>query len=503
MKGEKIMKKFLSLALCIIMILSVAITTVSATDGTDGTTDTTTQKVWTPDAEWIADFNAATDKTVFEIGTPEELYALLSVTLKDGAEDAATSRAATAGKTFVLTANLDLEGAEWPGILDFSGNFDGQGHTISNFTQTNTYTGTSRNKNTGFFRNVSHTADASTLEIKNLVLKDATIKLDTTKSTQHAVGGLVGAYSTAAGTNPSLTISNVLLDVDVILENSGATGKGETTTDRVAGFVGAHTINSTLIFNNCVFTGTVQSKVAVKSLVGGFVGDNQKESYTPKMSYNNCMSLGELSTAADGAIRVWTARTAAASKNTSASGISHFVVESETAMATTAAVAYRDLTANPFTLEDVGEDYRDNWYKDEVYGIIPKGLADNVLYKTYAQKTTAPDANGKYKVRVLGVLQSIDLQNVKLDVQVSADNGATWTAVPVGTVTTVYTSVMAAGSKVTAEDLGGKYVYGAVLTGIPAGKSVTVKVTPTKTMLDGTEVIMATEEFTLTFPAAE
>ena len=263
-----------------------------------------------------------------------------------------------------------------------------------------------------------------------------------------------------------------------------------------------------------MFSGSILATGTKRVRAGGLVADSANDTSTSsKTNYNTtnfnaCMNVGTITLNTDsGSIaRVITAAASSASmKNVNAECINHFDLSKLSASdktMTASTIGYRDLEANPFTLEDVAEAKRDKWYADEVYGIIPKGLADNVLYKTYAQQTTAPDANGKYKVRILGALQSLDLQNVELDVQVSPD-GQTFTAVPVGTVKTVYTSVMAAGSKVTANDLGGNYLYGAVLTGIPAGASLTVKVTPTKTLLDGTKVVMATTTITLTFPAAE
>jgi hypothetical protein len=51
----------------------------------------------------------------------------------------------------------------------------------------------------------------------------------------------------------------------------------------------------------------------------------------------------------------------------------------------------------------------------------------------------------------------------------------------VGNVTSVFTTILAAGKEINASDLNGaKYVGGVVLTGISATETVTFKVTPVK-----------------------
>ena len=531
------------------MVLSIAVTTVGATDGTDGTTDTTTQKVWTPDAEWIADFNAATDKTVFEIGTPEELYALLSVTLKDGAEDAATSRAATAGKTFVLTANLDLEGAEWQGIAEFCGNFDGNGYSISNMVQNVTVAAEAVNNETyinpktdytvcaGFFKTVAHTALDGRLYIKDLAINNFDVTMNSAFEGKTHIGGLIGAYTyNYDDTNNytgKLTIENVMLtDVNVVFSTTW--GSDPTTAGRptMGGFIGSHyvvIVDSTgaiiaqndLVIDSVMFQGKVETKWDRYTLIGAYIGDlnaGRKKSnsgaasggdlYT-EVSFKNCLSFAELiAPTTASALRALCARGNSDAKKNLASTCATWIDVTSAGALKSNTIKYKNEKALKLTLSDVygynADDAStyDGWYQDEVFGIIPKGLADNVIYKMYAQKSSAADANGKYGVRIIGALQSLDLLNVKLDAQVSTDNGATWTTVPVDTVQTVYTSVMAAGTKITAEDLGGKYVYVAALSGISAETPVTVRVTPTKTMLDGTVVTMSTQQITLTFPAA-
>ena len=527
------------------MILSAAFTTAAAEETT--TPKAAPAKTWTPDAAWIADFNAATTKKEFTISTPEQLYAFLEVTLKNGAPDAATSRAATAGKTFILTASLDLEGAEWPGIAEFCGSFDGNGYAISNMVQNVTVAANAVNNETyinpktdytvcaGFFRTVAHTAVNGELYIKDLAINNFDVTLNSNLTGKTHVGGLIGAYTyNYDDTNNytgMLTIENVMFtNTNITFTSTATDGPSTASRPTMGGFIGSHYVviidsslsiiaQNELQLNSCMFQGKVETKWDKYTLIGGYIGDlnagrtkknavagssTSGDLYT-NVTFTNCLSFAELIAPNDSsALRALCARgNTDPKKNLSPTCATWIDINANTALKAST-IKYKYEKALKLTVADVygykADDTStyDGWYIDETWGIIPKGLADNVLYKMYAQKSIAPDANGNYKLRLIGTLQSLDLLNVKLDVKMSADGGATWTDVPVNTVQTVYSSVIASGAKVTAEDLGGKYLYGVVFTGIPANKTVTVRVTPSKTMLDGTAIQLSTTELTLT-----
>ena len=85
------MKKFLSLLLCIVMILSVCTTMAVAADGDETEATTDIRDTWWADPAWRAEFNAwcnnyyndgVSSRThVYEIGSVAELYAFWRVSL--------------------------------------------------------------------------------------------------------------------------------------------------------------------------------------------------------------------------------------------------------------------------------------------------------------------------------------------------------------------------------------------------------------------------------------
>lgn len=142
-----------------------------------------------------------------EIDSVKELRAL-----------AESADAEALGKNYRLTRDLDLEGADFPGIgtaeHPFTGVFDGQGHTVKNFS-------VSGAENVGFFGVIRGAT------VKNLHLSELSV------TGEKRVGGLAG-WSQAA------------LDSEDLAEN-------------VAGLIG-----------NC----TVAGEVTGGSRVGGLVGEN-------------------------------------------------------------------------------------------------------------------------------------------------------------------------------------------------------------------------------------
>lgn len=105
--------------------------------------------------------------------------------------------------SYVLTADLDLEGADWTPIQNFSGSFNGNGHTISNFT-INTSVADSRKDtlyNQGFFGDTETTAVISDLHLRNVTL------------TADEKAGFVGFFAgTLRGQLTGCTVTGTLSD---------------------------------------------------------------------------------------------------------------------------------------------------------------------------------------------------------------------------------------------------------------------------------------------------
>ena len=146
-----------------------------------------------------------------------------------------------AGKTFVLTDDIDLTGVEWQGIGSnssyFMGNFDGQGHQITGVKYVANDAG-----NLGFFNRTFGS------EIKNLRL-NATVS--GANMGDNPFGGLIGRAN-------ETTVSNI--DVDL---------RGSVTAGIVGGLIGW--TNGNVTITGCTTTGTLS--VSSASRIGGIVGD--------------------------------------------------------------------------------------------------------------------------------------------------------------------------------------------------------------------------------------
>ena len=138
---------------------------------------------------------------VVKIGTKAELIAFQNAVNVDGNS--------FGGKTIKLTADIDLEGMEWKPIgqtggngvkTHFSGSFDGQGYTISNFTinPDPTY-GAGKNYAAGLFGFV----DAGDAVIKNLNVNNATVN-------GHHWTAVICGYLTGSVQNCHVTNSHVV-----------------------------------------------------------------------------------------------------------------------------------------------------------------------------------------------------------------------------------------------------------------------------------------------------
>ncbi len=77
--------------------------------------------------------------------------------------------------SYILEADLDLDGADWTPIRGFSGSFDGNGHTISNLTITKSVTSfySSSDLHMGFFGDTTKESVITDLALRNVTLTAA------------------------------------------------------------------------------------------------------------------------------------------------------------------------------------------------------------------------------------------------------------------------------------------------------------------------------------------
>ncbi len=182
------------------------------------------------------------------------------------------------GKTLVLTDDIDLSGiTDWTSIGArnyFNGTFDGQGHTISNLTQ-------SLNDGTAEYGGLfGRASDSST--IKNIKLDNVNIKngiVAQTNTDIDYIGAVVG-YST--GGISGISVTNLAI-------NDGLSSSGSAYIGGIAGFA--------RFISDCYVQGSIQARIsmadsALQLVVGGIVG--LFKSYNS--SINECNAVVDIET---------------------------------------------------------------------------------------------------------------------------------------------------------------------------------------------------------------
>jgi hypothetical protein len=115
---------------------------------------------------------------------------------------------------YELGADIDLSGTDWVplgsvGWTQFSGSFDGKGHTIANMHHT--YQDANMADNFGLFWSLA--GATGTITIQNLLLRNPSVIVEDSPSTfgPHNVGFLAGYAEQYASMNASISISNVFV----------------------------------------------------------------------------------------------------------------------------------------------------------------------------------------------------------------------------------------------------------------------------------------------------
>lgn len=223
------------------------------------------------------------DSDVIQIEDEADLWRLL---------DEVNSGDNKAGKTYVLTTDIDFSGTEWPGIgrvndnyasdqnVSFSGIFDGAGHTISGFKFAVNPTDYSQNANTyrGFFNSVDR-GIVRNLRLDCLGFADSVTQLS-------KAGGAVCVGWMAESTIEDVTCSGLLMPNGVSAKHNAAGicccfGKRVNT---VAG-IRRCTSNVELRSDYTKCGGIVAYSVAV---------DNQGVSYYYDVPIEDCVNSGNI-----------------------------------------------------------------------------------------------------------------------------------------------------------------------------------------------------------------
>ena len=386
------------------------------------------------------------------------------------------------GKTFYLDNDIDLGGVKWTGIVDFYGIFDGQGHQISNFTQDNIAETTGREKNGGFFRNISGGG------VKNLRLVQAenqSVALTLNKSANASVGGLAGNISVGG-----VTLENVYVKLNVKF----SLGEGGKDGNRVGGVVGmcsAGSASAKVTLNNVVFDGTVTVNTDDILRIGMIVGgcSNSSGGAGGTVSLNNCFNLAEhtdLDVYQD-------------AKSGKYFGVYCGVIMGAEQKKNSNFTNCLDRTEMPDQLDESylvqHPELLTGWTTSETCGILPIGVA-RMLEKpdVYVQRSVQVAGETTYSVRILGLTDVLNYDSLSFRVDLYINGSAEAKQVEgIEPQTKVYTSVMETVGEqtnvVAASELGGKYICGVTLTGIPAADSVVRIVIRQVRTLNGVEYV--------------
>ena len=426
------------------------------------------------DTAWYND-----SSTEFELKSAKQLRGLAYLVNTQTSAEAA--KAITDGKTFKLGADIDLNlGSnpmiQWVPIGIFAGKFDGQGHKIShmvcgpewNIRKMTGVTHASWERNMGL---VAH-ADGN-VEIKNLVIADAKIH------SNFCAGGLIGVVLSTA---QSVKIQNVYIDADVSIDCRTKNAKyNYGNGNSFAGILigrGLATGENWATVKDVVCVGGLDV-IARASGVGG-IGSGPIWGTHSGASANisDVLIMLDENKATGYAINTTTLDEGAATNQSwrtqyIANGTAGKWVETNTVnilsdgtMKNTAGT----VTALPADWVNIDES---NTIK------MPASVAAMLDTNLWVQEKFYDDKD-TMDIRVLTVLDAKEGWT-EFGIKVEAEVDGAFVEIPGGDAfksNKVYTSIVAANEPKTAEQLGGKYVGGVVLTNSP--KTITLKITPVK-----------------------
>ncbi|MGM9643081.1 MAG: GLUG motif-containing protein, partial [Eubacteriales bacterium] len=255
------MKKSLSIALILAMLLTlVSVTASAAWDGT--TVSASLEGEGTQDSPYL-------------VQTAEDL-AFLAKSVNEGNT--------YEGKYIVQTADIDLGGKEWTPIghqkingaetdAPFSGVYSGLGHTVSGLSIKAVPT-----NHTGLFGYImSGEVEAG---VANLTV-EGEIVLDGVSSSNMGIGGLAGSVGKdTTSFKKNVILTNCTSNVTVTLTN----GAGEQRVGGLAGFIFYGKVE------NCVSNGNVTVTSSKATRTGGFVGQTNRTHYLDCVNNGNVVS---------------------------------------------------------------------------------------------------------------------------------------------------------------------------------------------------------------------
>ena len=355
-----------------------------------------------------------------EISTPEQFATLINRNLSGN---------------YQLVNDIDMSGYDgFKGIAvsgtPFSGSLDGQGHKVSGLTVT--YTGGGSNE--GIF---GQTAGAT---IKNIAFEN--ILVDAGPTADHV--GFIGSASTTTFDQVAIT-GKVIGNDHVALLAGDADGITVTNTtlwgtvdgrSQCGGFAGC-TLEGGASFDKCL--SNVNVSCSFRGWAGGFVGLIDKANSV--VTINNCVSLGDMTSAGDGTPRIAAPFIAGNGAGDAANAVINFnennLYNSEATItadnidqawpsknetadggSVSAAIAQNStVLKNQATYTNIGWDFDKIWKMDEgsygypVLRIFSNGVL-NGIYGVATSKATVSVVNGKLNVNGLATGTRLSVYSV-------------------------------------------------------------------------------------------
>ncbi len=265
-------------------------TTTKITSAVKTSAFTTTATADKMDFSWFEPGYDATNKTIkyvdasatnnktLEINTAAQYVAFIQMRIAGTIDSSAsTTTTSFAGYTIRLTKDINLNGASFNAINShacFEGTFDGQGHSISNFTS----------NGTGGLRSVFGSVGRGAV-FKNLIF-NGTVDF-TASETDHRNGrAIIARVITDQDEHENRLTTKISNVISVItLEDNNTTY----TINSSGGIIGRVEGNGNCEITDCIFAGTVSAPEAHE--IGGIVG---KIEGTPNVTFNGCVNQADI-----------------------------------------------------------------------------------------------------------------------------------------------------------------------------------------------------------------
>ncbi len=406
------------------------------------------------------------------------------------------AKAVTAGKTFKLGADIDLNPAwttdsktpplyYWMPIGIFAGTLDGQGHEISNMICNPVWNIQAMTGNGAQYSNWQRDMGFIAHAMGNVTVKDLAITDSEVKSNFSAAGLIAKVIDTAATVN----VENVYVDANVYMDlrKSAITYNAWHNTDSYGGILigrSQSTAANWAKINNAALVGSIDVLLTTKgSAVGTGPVWGTTASSSASISNVLVMLTSNTATAYDATDTEILTTTVSHAYRTRL--IANGDGSSSTPW-TESNTVYIDATTNEFktgasqnnATNKTLSAYPDAWVEAGQIK-MPASVAEVMKHNLWMQRSKAAEGETVFNVRVLSLFDAYQTDGTTaLKIEMSTDGGATYAEQTAESDTVRYTSVTSGGSVKTAAELGGKYIVAATVANVPASGTVKLRVTP-------------------------